>query len=206
MPVKKTTKTKTVAAYVRVSTAGQNLASQKKEIQKYLDSKGLEATFYIDKKTGDNLNRPAFKRLQKDVFAGSIKTIIVYKLDRISRSLKDGITTLIEWIESNIAVVSVTQQLDFRGATGRLVASVLFAVAEMEQETRRERQAAGIANAKEQNKYKGGSPGYRKGKPYRAVRLREKGNTIKEIAQSMGVSTMTVSRYLKQAQEKQTTN
>lgn len=185
-----------IACYVRVSTTGQNLASQKREIQRWLDGHGLDAKFYVDKKSGDNLNRPAFERLQKAVFAGEIDTVVVYKLDRISRSLRDGINTLIGWIESGIRVVSVTQQLDFSGVTGQLVASVLFAVAQMEQETRRERQAAGIAAAREAGVYIGRRVGTTKAKPKRAVALRERGLNDSEIATAMGVSRRTVQRYL----------
>ena len=140
--------------------------------------------------------RPAFERLQKSVFAGEVGTIVVYKLDRISRSLKDGINTLVSWCDKDIRVVSVTQQLDFSGATGQLVASVLFAVAQMEQETRRERQAAGIAAAREAGVYLGRRVGTTKAKPQRASVLRERGLNDSEIATAMGVSRRTVQRYL----------
>ena len=122
--------------------------------------------------------------------------LVVYKLDRVSRSLVDGINTLVGWCQKGVRVVSVTQQLDFNGATGQLVASVLFAVAQMEQETRRERQAAGIAAAKEQGVYIGRKPGTTKAKPNRAEKLRNKGLTCEEIATALGVSRRTVHRYL----------
>ena len=93
-------------------------------------------------------------------------------------------------------MVSVTQQLDFNGATGQLVASVLFAVAQMEQETRRERQAAGIAAAREAGVYIGRREGTTKAKPTRAAQLRERGLNDSEIATAMGVSRRTVQRYL----------
>ena len=108
------------------------------------------------------------------MFAGEVDTIVVYKLDRVSRSLKDGINTLVGWCEQGIRVVSVTQQLDFNGAVGQLVGSVLFAVAQMEQETRRERQAAGIAAAKEAGVYIGRRAGTTKAKPQRAKTATQK--------------------------------
>ncbi len=80
-----------------------------------------------------------------------------------------------------------------------MIASVLFAIAEMEQETRRERQAAGIAAAKEKGVYFGRKVGTTKGKPARAVRLREKGLNDGEIALSMSVSRRTIQRYLHSA-------
>jgi DNA invertase Pin-like site-specific DNA recombinase len=66
----------------------------------------------------------------------------------------------------------------------------------MENETRGERQAAGIRAAKERGVYLGRQPGFRKSKPHRALQLREKGLTAPEIAQAIGVSVRTVYRYL----------
>ena len=74
------------------------------------------------------------------LFDGKIKTVIVWKLDRISRRLKDGINLLAEWCERGVRVVSVTQQIDLSGPVGRMVASVMFGLAEIELEYRRERQ------------------------------------------------------------------
>ena len=189
----------TTAAYVRVSTVGQNEAGQRRKVREWLKGNGVDKVrWYVDKATGDNLDRPEFEKLQADIFNGTVKTVVVFKLDRLSRDLADGINTLTDWLEKGVRIVSVTQQLDFSGATGKLVAAVLFAVAEMEQETRRERQAVGIAAAKEKGVYKGRKAGAtKKGfRPSRAAQLRDKGATYAEIAQSMNVSQSTVRRYL----------
>lgn len=190
------------AIYVRVSTASQNEAGQRREIQKWLDGNGfssLRCAWYVDKESGDTLARHQFERLQQDIFAGQVTTVVVWKLDRLSRSLKDGINTLCDWCERGIRLVSVTQQLDFNGITGKLIASVLFAVAEMEQSTRRERQAAGIDAAKERGIYTGRPKGATKSgiDPQRAVQLRQQGLKQDEIAKSLGVSVSSVRRYLK---------
>ena len=198
-------KTKVTACYVRCSTALQNPASQKAEIQRYLDGQGIEdAIWFVDAKTGDNLDRPAFKRLQAALFNGEVGTIIVYKLDRVSRNLRDGINTLCDWLKAGIRVVSVTQQLDFAGQTGPLIASVLFAVSEMEQSTRRDRQAAGIkaikADAKlRAEKYQGRKPKSFKGKPAEAQKLAKdnKKMSTAQIAKLLGVSKATAWRYLR---------
>ena len=59
---------------------------------------------------------------------------MVWKLDRLSRNLRDGINVLADWCDKGLRVVSVTQQIDFNGATGKMLAAVLLGVAEMEQE------------------------------------------------------------------------
>lgn len=201
MALKKSSKF--VACYVRVSTIGQNEAGQRAEIERWLSGNGIDpenVRWYTDKgKSGDSLERPAFEKLQKAIFAGEVGTVIVYKLDRLSRKLRDGIETLCDWCDRSIRVVSVTQAIDFNGTVGKIVASVLLGVAEMEQETRRERQAVGIAVAKEQGKYQGRKKGTTKAKPERALELREQGLKADEIATSMGVSRMTIFRYLKAA-------
>lgn len=190
------------AIYIRVSTVGQNEAGQRREIGRWLDGNSTDrrnVKWFVDKESGDTLNRTQFEQLQKLIFDGQVKAVVVYKLDRLSRSLADGIKTLCEWCDKGIRVVSVTQQIDFNGAAGKLIASVLFAVAEMEQETRRERQAAGIAAAKERGVYTGRPRGATKAgvDPKRAVTLRDQGLTQEEIAKSLGVSVSSVRRYLK---------
>lgn len=185
------------AVYCRVSWFDQTEASQRYEIERWLQGHGDEAEWFIDRaKTGDHLERPELAKLQAAVFAGEVDTIIVYKLDRLSRSVRDGINILTDWLNAGVRVVSVTQQLDFSGATGQLVAAVLFAVAQMEQETRRERQAAGIAAAKAQGKYLGRRAGTTKANPKRAIELRARGLKDDEIASSLGLSRRTVQRYL----------
>ena len=188
-----------IGVYIRVSTVGQNEAGQRREIGRWLDGNGIDRSqvrWFVDKESGDTLDRKQFERLQQAIFLGEIKTVVCWKLDRLSRSLQDGINTLCDWCKAGIRVVSVTQQLDFNGKVGKLIAAVLFAVAEMEQETRRERQAAGIAAAKEQGVYKGRKPGSTKANPERARELRRKGLKLAEIAAALETSTRTVKRYL----------
>jgi DNA invertase Pin-like site-specific DNA recombinase len=195
--------TKIVAAYVRVSTTSQNEAGQRAEIERWLKGNGISPRYvrwFVDKgKTGDHLRRPAFEQLQAAVFSGEVGTIVVYKLDRLSRSLRDGINTLCEWCDKGLRVVSVTQQIDFNGAVGKMLAAVLLGIAEMEQEMRRERQASGIAEAQKAGKYRGRKLGTTKAEPERALTLRRKGLSAEEIAKSLGVSRNTVFVYLRGA-------
>ncbi len=93
-------------------------------------------------------------------------------------------------------MVSTSQQIDFSGSLGKILAAVLLGIAEMEQELRRERQAVGIKAAKARGIYIGRKSGTTKGKPDRARKLKAQGLTASEIAKSIGVSERTVFRYL----------
>jgi DNA invertase Pin-like site-specific DNA recombinase len=186
-----------IGCYVRVSTVGQNEAGQRREIEKWLGAHDVQnVRWYVDRQTGDNLDRPAFKRLEKDIFTGEIDSVVVWKLDRLSRSLRDGVNVLARWCDSGLRVVSVTQQLDFNGSLGKMLAAIFFGIAEMEQEIRRERQRAGIEAAKARGVYKGRKSGTPKASPKRARELRSRGLQVQEIARSLNVSRRTVARYL----------
>ena len=142
---------KATACYIRVSTLDQDkgLKSQEKALRDYCENHGLrDVKWYRDILSGATTARPAFEKLQRDIFTGAIHTVVCWKLDRLSRSLKDGIDTLCTWLAGNVRVVSVTQQLDFSGPTGQLIASVLFAVAAMERENIRENTKRGLVAAK----------------------------------------------------------
>jgi DNA invertase Pin-like site-specific DNA recombinase len=188
-----------IACYVRVSTVGQTEASQRHELERWLKNhrNREKVVWFVDKRSGDDLKRPAFEELQAAVFAGEVKTIVVFKLDRISRSLADGINTLVGWCKAGVRVVSVTQQLDFAGPAGQLIAAVLFAVAQMEQETRRERQAAGIAAAKAS----GRRFGRRKGETIidsgKVRRLKAQGHSASAVAGIMNISRRSVFNHLR---------
>ncbi len=191
---------KKIAVYIRVSATGQNEAGQRVAITEWLANHGHNpdaCSWYVDKHTATTTARPALDQLQAAIFAGQHATVVTWRLDRLSRKQRDGINLLANWCDAGVRVVSITQQLDLSGATGRLIAGVLFAVAEMELEAMKERQRAGIDVAKEHGVYKGRKHGTTKAKPARAKKLRDKGLTQQEISTALGVSRTTVNRYLK---------
>ena len=169
------------------------------ELTRWLTSQRVElatAQWFEDIEMGLTLRRPAFAQPAGSDFDGTITTVVVWKLDRLSRRQHEGITLLADWCERDVRVVVVTQQIDLRGAVGRMVASVLFGLAEIEMEYRQERQAAGIAVAKQRSVYRGRQRGTTKARPHRALVLRSRGCTVSEIAQALQVSERTVFRYL----------
>lgn len=103
-------KLKKTAVYIRVSSTSQDLASQRAEIQEWLDGQSITARhveWFTDTQTGDNLHRPGFEELQAAIFKGQVGTVVVYKLDRLSRKMADGITTLSEWLDQGMRFVAV---------------------------------------------------------------------------------------------------
>ncbi|MCF6283595.1 MAG: recombinase family protein [Candidatus Hydrogenedentes bacterium] len=195
-----------IACYCRVSSKSQKNDSQRAEIRRWLKGHDIEAdavTWFEDKESAKSLERPALAAMQEAIFSGNVKTVVVWKLDRISRNLQDGINLLAGWCDRGVRVVSVTQQIDMSGAVGRMVASVMFGLAEIELEYRRERQAAGIRVAQGKGVYQGRKKGTTKAKPARARELQEQGLTTSEIATVLGVSARTVFRYLVAVGEKE---
>lgn len=186
-----------IAAYLRVSTKDQRPDLQREEIGAWAKAHGLEVgTWYEDRISGDKSTRPQLDGLRKAIFAGKVKTVIVWKLDRLARSKRDGETLLADWCGRGVRVISVTQQIDLSGVIGQIVASVLLGLGEIELSNIRERQASGIALAKKRGVYEGRKSGTTKGKPARALELKAKGLKVSEIATAMAVSERTVKRYL----------
>jgi len=184
--------------YVRVSSLkGQKTDSQRGELEQWAKRQRLKRVeWFEDRETGKHLARPAFQRMQAAIFAGEIDTVIVWKLDRLARNLKDGINTVADWCQRGIRVISITQQIDLSGPVGQLIAGVLFGIAQIEHQHIRERQAIGIAAAKKKGIYTGRQKGTTKAPPERARALRKQGLKIVEIAQALGVKQRTVYNYV----------
>jgi DNA invertase Pin-like site-specific DNA recombinase len=183
-----------IAAYIRVSTYDQKTESQREEIARWLKNHGIDPEsiqWYEDKETGKTLHRPAFLDLQRGVFDGTVKTVLVWKLDRLSRKMLDGITTMRIWLNQGIGIISITQHLDLTVPTGLLTADILFAIAEFQLSTMKENQAAGIAAAKARGVYKGRKKGTRKLKPEKIAELL-KTLTVTQIAKLHDVTERTV--------------
>ena len=179
---------KTTAIYVRVSTFDQEkgILSQEKALKDYVKAQGMEnIKWYRDRLSGASLERPAFERLQKDIFNGKVGAVVCWKLDRLSRSLQDGINVLCDWCKRGIRIVAVSQQLDFNGTVGQLIASVLFAVAQMERQNISENTKRGIAAARERGVKLGKRP---KLFASEIIPLQKKGMTIAQIAAKLGKS------------------
>ncbi len=108
--------------------------------------------------TGGNMERPAMKRLLGDIQAGKVDCIVVYKVDRLSRSLLD-FARLMETLEKHhVSFVSVTQHFNTTNSMGRLTLNVLLSFAQFEREIISERTRDKIAAARRKGKWSGGMP------------------------------------------------
>ncbi|EMI43797.1 recombinase family protein [Rhodopirellula sp. SWK7] len=108
--------------------------------------------------TGSNMERPALQRLLADIAAGEIDCVIVYKVDRLSRSLLD-FTKIVETFDQHgVSFVSVTQQFNTSTSMGRLVLNVLLSFAQFEREMISERIRDKVAASRRRGKWSGGMP------------------------------------------------
>ena len=108
--------------------------------------------------TGGNMDRPALKRLMADIEAGKVDCVIVYKVDRLSRSLLDFARMMEVFDQHQVSFVSVTQQFNTASSMGRLVLNVLLSFAQFEREMISERIRDKIAATRRKGKWSGGMP------------------------------------------------
>ncbi len=108
--------------------------------------------------TGGNTDRPALQKLLEEIKAGLIDVVVVYKIDRLSRSLLDFLQMVKMFDNQNVAFVSITQQINTSTAAGRLMINVLMSFAEYEREVTGERIRDKIAASKKKGIWMGGKP------------------------------------------------
>ena len=135
-------------AYVRVSTVEQNEERQIEGLKKYNIEK-----WFVEKISGKNTNRPELKNMID--FAREGDTIYIHSLDRLARSTKD-LLEIVETLQNKkVHLVSNKENIDTSTATGKLMLTMIGAIAEFERANMLERQREGIEIAKSQGKYKG---------------------------------------------------
>ena len=125
--------------------------------------------------TGANTERPALKRLLDDIREGKINCVVVYKVDRLSRSLLD-FTKLLEFFDqNNVTFVSVTQHFNTQSSMGRLTLNILLSFAQFEREMISERTKDKMGAARKKGKWVGGQPllGYDLDREHRRIVINE---------------------------------
>lgn len=139
------------ALYARVSTVDQTTDNQILELRRYAEARNWTATEYLDEGvSGTKERRPALDRLLTDARRRRFDVLVVWRLDRLGRSLKHLIVTLDELHALGVAFVSLNEGIDATTPAGRLQMAVLGAIAQFERERIVERVKAGLARARAQ--------------------------------------------------------
>ena len=184
------------AIYARVSTSnnGQDPTMQTRELKEYCERRGWTvAGEYVDVGiSGPKEKRLELDRLMADAHRRGFDAVVVWKFDRFARSVSHLLRALETFQALGIEFVSLSEQLDTSTPTGKMVFTVLGAVAELERSLIVERVRAGIRNAR--------AKGKRLGRPKRSLdvtaigALREQGLPWRAIAVRLGVGLATLHR------------
>ncbi len=158
------------AIYTRKSTSEgldqdfTSLDAQRESSENYIKSQQHEGWTICEERyddggfTGANTERPALQKLLNDIKEGKINCVVVYKVDRLSRSLLD-FSKLLEFFEAhNVAFVSVTQQFNTNTSMGRLTLNILLSFAQFEREIISERTKDKLGAARKRGQWLGGRP------------------------------------------------
>ncbi len=190
---------KKAAIYVRVSTVEQDTDLQETELRQYVESRGWECVVYRDKgQSGAKNDRPALNQMLNDLRRRKFDVMVVWKLDRLARSLKQLLTIGEECQSLGVDLVSLRQNIDTTLPAGRLTFQILGAVAEFERELLRERVKAGMAQARRTGKHCG-RPALRRFGPKDIDRMRELravGTSVRKLAADFGTTQWMVARLI----------
>lgn len=178
------------ALYARVSTAnsGQDSSMQTRELREYCERRGWKsAGEYVDEGvSGAKDSRPELNRLMADAHRRRFDIVVVWRFDRFARSVSLLLRALENFKALGIEFISLSEQVDTTTPTGKMVFTVLGAVAELERSLIAERVKAGLRNAR--------AKGRRLGRPRvvvdanRVGALRADGRSWREITAELGIS------------------
>ena len=181
--------------YARVSTHEQNLDLQKDALKKAGCKK-----VYVEQASGSKSSRPELERTMEVLREGD--TLVVWRLDRLGRSLKHLIDLVTKLEESGIGFRSLTESMDTTTNNGKLIFHIFGALAEFERNLIRERTQAGLAAARARGR-KGGRPhALDDKKRATAVRMyNSREHSVGEICRTMGISRPTLYNYLREVKD-----
>ena len=186
-----------VAIYARVSTVnhGQDVSMQTRELRQFAEARGWQiAGEYIDSVSGAKDSRQALNRLMADVHKRRFDVVCVWRFDRFARSVSHLLRALETFKALGIDFVSYSEQMDTSTPAGKMVFTVLGAVAELERSLIVERVRAGLRNARAKGKTLGRPRVFVDAA--RVARLRAQGRSIREIADELGHSRSLVHKTL----------
>lgn len=153
-----------VALYCRVSTTDQDTYNQELRLIEYAKDKNLDYDIFREVES-TRKTRPVKQELLNRLRKKDYDAIIVYKLDRYARSSAELILEVKELIDKGVSFISITDNLDFSTASGKLHFQILSAFAEFERELIRERTIEGLRRTKQKGKVLGRPKGSKDKKP-----------------------------------------
>ena len=174
--------------YARVSTNEQNLSLQRDALEKA----GCEQ-IYTDQVSGTKARRPGLEQAFSHLRSGD--TLVVWRLDRLGRSLRHLIDTVTDLQEKGIEFKSLTESIDTRTSGGKLVFHIFGALAEFEREIIKERTLAGLQAARARGRRGGPKRKLTNEQVQMAQTLYSTQMPVKEICKSLGISRATFYRY-----------
>jgi DNA invertase Pin-like site-specific DNA recombinase len=179
-----------LVGYARVSTTDQNLDLQRDALQ----AAGCERLF-TDTASGAKAERPGLSDALKECRSGD--TLVVWKLDRLGRSLPHLVETVRDLVSRGVGFKSLQESIDTTTSGGKLIFHIFASLAEFERDIIRERTLAGLSAARARGR-KGGRPrSVDQKKVKAALSLKnDKDHTIKEICQILGISRNTYYKYV----------
>ena len=145
------------AIYARVSTddKGQDPETQLQLLRAYCQDRGWEFHEYVDIASGIAANRPALSQLKHDINHRKINCVVIYRLDRLARSLRQLLDIGDDWGTRGVDLISLMETIDTTSAQGRLIFQIFGAMTEFERGLIIERVKAGMARAKRQGVHTG---------------------------------------------------
>ena len=188
-PLVSTARTGIRVGYARVSTDDQNLALQ----QDALGVAGCQ-TIYEENASGKSAIRPELENCLKALRPGD--TLVVWRLDRLGRSLGDLVAIITGLDERGIGFESLTEKIDSNSAAGRLIFHVFAALAEFERNLIRERTVAGLTAARQRGRIGGRKPKVDSKMIKKMKAMRAGGLSISAIAHDLGLARSTVYTHL----------
>lgn len=186
-----------LALYARVSTVDQRSGPQLERLHEYAQRREAQAVEYLDHGvSGARVARPALGRLLEAARRREVDAVVVTRLDRLARSVRQLCDLAAELEAVGVDLVVLDQSIDTSTPSGRFLFHTLGAVAELERELIRERVVAGVAAARRR--------GSRLGRPRaldaqgvaRARRMRRAGQSLAHVARVLGVGRETVRKAL----------
>lgn len=186
------------AAYVRVSSRAQTYKTQKDAIERAAHARGMVIDrWYCEKRKADMQGRPELARLRADVMAGRVSTLFSYRLDRLTRSgIRDTCEVVDELRRHGCKLITVADGFDMDGPAAEIILAVMAWSAKMERVAINERISAARERVEAEGRSWGRPRTMTDGSIFRAQAMREEGQSVRSIAQVLGVSRSTLSRTL----------